>query len=265
MDLLRQYLEVAPHLTPHAAAGAVQSTIRHPDLQPSNVFVSKDLDITGIIDWQHSTILPLFLQAGIPSTLQNYGDDISEALIEPQVSADFDERDESEQLREVVLLRKRQLHYHYVMETKHLNTEHAEALLDPLSILRRKLFRRSSEPWEGDSSALHADLVQAVHLWPALSANDMQVKCPLTFSETEARGALHLATTMEAADAQMQSCLDVVGVGPESWVPHERYDEARQQAEQLKADTLEGAESPEERRQMADHWVLDDFDETDYM
>lgn len=243
----------------------MRPTVRHPHLQPNNVFVSKDLEITGVIDWQHCAILPLFLQAEIPSTLQNYGDDVYEALIEPKVSADFEGRDEVEQFREVVLLRKRQLHYHYVMETKHLNPEHAEALLDPLSILRRKLFRRSSEPWEGDSSALHADLVQAAYLWPKFTADSPQLKCPITYPETEAREALHLATIMESADTQMQDCLDVVGAGPEGWVPNEQYDDAVRQAQQLKSDTLEGAESEEERRHMSDHWVLDDFDEAEYM
>lgn len=53
--------------------------IRHPDLQLGNIIVtrlpdSKNLHVIGLIDWQHTSILPLFLLAGIPQQLQNYDD-----------------------------------------------------------------------------------------------------------------------------------------------------------------------------------------------
>jgi hypothetical protein len=70
---------------------------------------------------------------------------------------------------------------------------------------------------------------------------------------------------METADSQFQSCLEIVGVGPEGWVPTEQYAEARQREEKLKADTLEDAESEEERRQMVEHWIFSDSDETEYL
>jgi hypothetical protein len=48
-------------------------------------------------------------------------------------------------------------------------------------------------------------------------------------------------------------------------VPAEQDAEARQREEKLKADTLEDAESEEERRQMVEHWIFSDFDETEYL
>ncbi|KAF2718973.1 hypothetical protein K431DRAFT_340316 [Polychaeton citri CBS 116435] len=221
-----------PDLVPSNKANLAQPSIRHPDLQPNNVFVSRNLEIIGLIDWQHCTVVPLFLQAGIPGSLQDYGDSVSESLERPQLPANFDEQDEPEQLKQVLLLRKRQLHYTYLTETLSLNPAHGQVLMDHLSVLRRKLFRHASEPWEGDSSALHIDLVEL---------------------------------TRRRTDSQFQSCLELVGVGSEGWVPTEQYDDARQREQQLKADTLQEAESEQERRQICDHWIFDDIDETAYM
>ena len=49
--------------------------IRHPDLRPNNIIVSRSPDsslrIVNIIDWQHTSILPPFFLAGVPPKLQN--------------------------------------------------------------------------------------------------------------------------------------------------------------------------------------------------
>lgn len=46
---LLDYLKVAPHLIPKAEQLNVP-TVRHPDLSPSNIFISDSGDITSIID-----------------------------------------------------------------------------------------------------------------------------------------------------------------------------------------------------------------------
>lgn len=62
---LAQYMRIAHHLVPTDSA-LNQPVLRHPDLQPNNIFVSEDFSITGLIDWQHSVVLPTFLAAGMP-------------------------------------------------------------------------------------------------------------------------------------------------------------------------------------------------------
>jgi hypothetical protein len=269
MEYLNMYLQIAPDLVPKHDDNLTRPSIRHPDLQPNNVIVSPDLEVTGLIDWQHCAILPLFLQAGIPGSLQNYGDAVSESLETPRLPADFDEQDEAEQLKQVLVLRKRQLHYTYVKETTRLCPSHGKALVDHPCILRRKLFRHASEPWEGDSVALKTDSVELTKQWPTLVASTpyswQPNKCPIEFSTQEASEILRLAAAMEAADSTFQSCLEIVGVGPEGWVPAEQHAEARQREQKLKADTLEDAESDEERGQMVKHWIFGDFDETEYL
>lgn len=268
LENLKKYLLIASDLVPPETNGTTQPSIRHPDLQPNNVFVSKDLEITGLIDWQHCSVLPLFLQAGIPGSLQNYGDEVSESLMEPRLPHDFDVEDEAEQMKQVLLLRKRQLHYTYVKETLRLNQAHGEVLLDRSCILRRKLFHHASEPWEGDCLSLKADLVELSNQWSNLLlpvTGETHHKCPIEFSEKEVLECLSLISATEALDSQFQDCLEVVGVGNEGWVPNEQYDTARQRERQLREDTLSEAESEEERSQIRDHWIFDDFDETVYV
>jgi aminoglycoside phosphotransferase (APT) family kinase protein len=67
-DSLQKYLQVSKHLMPQVNSKLLRPIIRHPDLRPSNIFVSDDFEITSLIDWQSSVILPLCLQSGIQPT-----------------------------------------------------------------------------------------------------------------------------------------------------------------------------------------------------
>ncbi|KAJ6090409.1 kinase-like protein [Penicillium sp. IBT 16267x] len=111
---LENYLQIAPHLVPHKSPALRRPVIRHSDLQPNNIFVSDDLEVCGLIDWQHSVILPLFLQSGIPKSFQSYRDEISESLQTPSLPDNFDDLEEMEQYQQADIYRRRQLHYLYV-------------------------------------------------------------------------------------------------------------------------------------------------------
>jgi hypothetical protein len=271
VENLDKYLRVVPHLIPHDNNTLTRPTLRHPDLQPNNVFVSDDLSITGLIDWQHCRILPLFLQCGISNSLQNYGDSVSESLTPPDLPPNFDELSDSEQLQEAELLRRRQLHYFYVVMTERLNPTHYDALSYDFSILRRKLFDHASSPWAGDNVTLKADLIDLTKNWTDIvtphssTSDDASPPCPIAFSEDEVSECLRLHAAQVEADELLQTCRDAVGIGSEGWVPVELYDETKQRASKLKADALEAAESEEERQQLSEHWMFDDFDEEEYM
>ena len=88
--------------------------------------------------------------------------------------------------------------------------------------------------------------------------------CPISFSEDEVNECLRLNAEQIEADEQLQACRDVVGVGPEGWVPLEQYNETMERAIILKTDALEAAESEEERLTINENWIFDDFDEEEY-
>ncbi|KAH7082398.1 kinase-like domain-containing protein [Paraphoma chrysanthemicola] len=237
---LHKYLQAVPYITPNDDVALTRPTLRHPDLEPNNVFVSDDLSITGLIDWQHSAILPLFLQCGIPNSLQNYGDSSSESLTPPELPGNFDNLDENKQFEEVLLIRRRQLHYFYVATTAKLNTIHYDALTHEFSTLRRKA-------------------------WPNIIANDdSRPVCPISFSEDEVDDCVRLSVAQAEADKQLQACRDFIGIGPEGWVPVDQYEEVKQRESKLKADALEAAESEQERLMLQEHWMFADFDEDEY-
>jgi hypothetical protein len=192
-------------------------------------------------------------------------------LTTPELPPSFDELSDSEKFQEVLLLRRRQLHYFYVATTAKLNPAHYDVLTENFSTLRRKLFDHASYPWEGDSVTLKADLIQLTRNWTDVvtskssTSDNATIPCPIAFSEDEVTECLRLHTAHIEADEQLQACRDVIGIGTEGWVPVEQYDEIKQRESKLKADALEAAESEEERQKLIEHWIFDDFDEEEYL
>ncbi|KAJ5481517.1 hypothetical protein N7475_000329 [Penicillium sp. IBT 31633x] len=69
--LLTNYLKLAPYLDVPSGHRISRPTLRHPDFSPNNILVNTSNDVVGIIDWQHTVILPLCLCARIPDHFQN--------------------------------------------------------------------------------------------------------------------------------------------------------------------------------------------------
>ncbi|KAI5114954.1 hypothetical protein M0805_002672, partial [Coniferiporia weirii] len=209
------------------------------------------LHVVGLIDWQHTSILPLFLLTGIPQQLQNYDDIDSQSTTRPSLPEKLE------------LNRRRLVHYYYVENTKEHNELHYAALTDSMGALRRRLFCHASDPWEGEALALKVALIQATKNWETLTGGGPP--CPVVFDHDDVRETMKLDAEQKEADEVLEACRDVIDFGPEGWVPVEHYEEAMAISEKLKEDGLAAAESEEERAQVAAHWPLDDMDEEEYM
>ncbi|KAE8374444.1 kinase-like domain-containing protein [Aspergillus bertholletiae] len=264
---LENYLCVAPHLVPENIKFLCKPTIRHPDLQPSNILVSNDLKITGLIDWQHCSILPLFLQCGFPDSIQNYGDEVSESLETPRLPDDFDSLNDSNQSEQLEILRRRHIHYFYAWHSATLNSIHGIALDHDLSILKRKIFSHASEPWEGDNVSLKADLIYLAQNWGKLSSPSSGTSagvCPLEYPPDEASACLDLNAEQLESDEELQIFRNYVGVGPDGWVPSDRYHGSKERELKLKELALEAAKSEEDRVKISENWIFNDFNEEIY-
>lgn len=262
MQSLSEYLQIAEHLQPRELR-MNRPVIRHPDLQPNNIFVSESMDILGIIDWQHCAVLPLFLQAFIPKAFQNYGDIESEQLVKPQLPDDFDQLDSQQQDEARELLRRRQLHFFYVGKTLKSNVDHYDAMqLDHLA-LRQKLFQHAGAPWEGDNVTLKSDLIRATQVWQELVQTDggPVPDCPLTYSEAEIEHCLKLESQQKDADANLETACRGLDINVEGWVSLEGYDAAKRLSQEMKAQALRDAETDLERDELKNHWPFDDRDE----
>jgi len=85
------------------------------------------LHVVGLIDWQHTSILPLFLLTGIPQQLQNYDDIGSQSMTRPSLP-ELDDLDETQRSEEMELYRRRLVHYHYIKNTEKYNELYYAAL-----------------------------------------------------------------------------------------------------------------------------------------
>ena len=162
--------------------------IRHPDLQPNNVIVSTSpdsdhLEIAGLLDWQHTPILPQLLLAGIPGRLRNYNDPVSRALTPPSPPENVDKLDEYELTEAMELYHDRLVHFHYVKNTEEHNKLHHDVLSDPVCTFIRNLFNQAGAPWKAETNDLKALLIQATELWELFVGAG--VPCPVEFEPEE--------------------------------------------------------------------------------
>ena len=242
--------------------------IRHPDLQPSNVIVSKlpdsnQLKIVGLLDWQHASILPLFLLAGIPSRLQNYDDPVSQDLIPPSLPANMDELDQSEQSLEMGLYHCRLVHLHYVKNMEKYNKLHHDAFSDLVSMYLFRLFHQASAPWEGETHELKTKLIEVTETWETLMGEG--VPCPVAFEPEDLLKTEELSAKLQLADEIFEACRGMVGFETETWVSTENYERAIALAEILKLALLADIPEKEVRAKTEANWFLNDMNENDYM
>ncbi len=263
LNSLSDYLSIISCLVPDEEK-LNRHVIRHPDLSPQNIFISESGDITGIIDWQHCVVLPLFLQAKMPHHFQNYGDEYSENFQPPKLPANFETMTDDEKEKERELYRRRQLHFFYLGFTSHNNPIHFDAISSSSLILRNKLYESAGRPWDGDNTSLKANLIRCAAQWADVSSKSSPdcVECPLNYPHAEAEQCLELDTRQSAADASSQRLRDLVGVNIDGWVPLEGYEEALEKAATIKAQMLASAETREERREVEENWpFLDHVDQ----
>lgn len=258
---LKEYLKVSPCIVPDEQ-GLKRPTLRHPDLSPSNIFVSKEGEISGLIDWENTTTLPLFLQARIPEHFQNFGDEDSENFRQPQLPANFDSLSGEEKEAEEEVYRRRQLHFFYLGATSQNNRRHYDALFFDPEARRARLYQRARIPWEGDNISLKAQLIKTVQNWPSVRSKKA-VKCPINYSEDEIKECLALVAKQKEFDESMQVMHDRVGVSVDGWVSNDEYEATKQRAHEIKAQFMATAETEAERREFDKNWHFQDHEEVE--
>ncbi|RAK95537.1 phosphotransferase family protein [Aspergillus ibericus CBS 121593] len=243
---LESYLKIAPALLP-------SNELSRP---PNNIFVSDDLDIVGLIDWQHASVLPLFLASGIPKFFQNY-DDPESLHFRPPPRPDLEGMDEEEKADILHDFQRRHTHFFYLAFTQRFNEPHFRAMEHATNMLTRRIFNHASEPWEGNNIPLQADLVLLTKSWHEYSTDP----CPVSFSTTRADSIMHLQGLQEEVDLQLKQIRNVIGIGVDGWTPAEDYEAACARARQMKVDGLASLDTDHEREMTNRHWPFDDHNE----
>jgi hypothetical protein len=263
MQVLHDYLNLVPRLAPEQAELA-NPTIRHPDLSPSNILISSSGEITGLIDWQHTSVLPLFLQAKILKHFQNWGDEDSEDFRAPRLPENIDDLEESEKISALETYRKRQVHYFYVGYTERHNKTHFQAISKPHLVMVNKLYNTAARPWEGDNTSLKAEIIKVSrshHLDAILSRT--RKGFPFSYNEEEITQCLAIDEKQQEADARMQTLRDCFTTNMDGWVSSELYEQARARVQDMRQQMMDAADTDEERKEIEENWPFQDHIEVD--
>jgi hypothetical protein len=261
IESLQKLLQIAPHLVP-TSSELLKPTLRHPDLNPRNIFVDKDLKISSLIDWQHCSAVPLFLQAGVPDSFANFGDDESIQLKKPSLASNLSSLSEEDQTQAIELYRRRHLHFYYFGGAYKFNNIHYKALRLPSTALKQRLCFGASSPWQGNPIPLKVALIQAVQNWRTLTTESTEEtsQCPISFTEEEAAKCLQINGAQDHIDEKVSLLRDTIGIGEDGWVSTENYERAIAENKRLKDELLKDV-SDEERHLSLQHWPFDDHAE----
>lgn len=261
---LLQYLQLAQYLVPSCPELKLP-ILRHPDLQPNNIFVSKDFNITGLIDWQHSVVLPKFLATGMPRSFQNYDDEQSMSFVPPQLPEDFGSTNESERTRALEQFRRRHVHFFYLGFTQRMNEPHWRALEQTASLLKCRIFDNAGSPWEGLNTPLRVDIAQILQHWPSIVpayADGTVPTCPVVLDEQDVQDITALDKSLCEVDTEMERIKDFLGIASDGWTSNELFDDVQRKAQSIKEDGLASVDDDPWLRTMTEqHWPFDDYDE----
>ncbi|KAL4953784.1 kinase-like domain-containing protein [Aspergillus filifer] len=270
---LTEYVELSQYLGFSPRSPLYRHVFVHPDLQPSNILVSKSHEVIGLIGFQHSAVLPLGLAAGFPKPFYNPGDLLSDMLVHP--SSELPPNHESlsptalQEAREQY--RRQRIHFLYASFTRQMNPHYFEAIFDDLAIMHRKLFHLANTPWVGDSVSLKAELIDAINNWLPLTANDtpgntwrLSTPPSLNYSPTEINEIMHALNRQQAVDAEITAIRERLGVAEDGWVSNENYESALKGIRQLKEKMLADAKTREDRADIESHFLFQDFSESGF-
>lgn len=261
---LEEYIRLAPYLVP-SCAELNKPILRHPDLQPNNIFVSENFRVTGLIDWQHAVALPAFLAAGIPNSFQNWNDVESASFTPPKLPKDLSSMSEGQCAKAREQFRRRHAHFFYLGYTQRFNEPHWRVLEDSVNLMKSRIYNHAGAPWEGLNTPLQLDLIQVSQHWSRMAARDPDdtvPPCPISFAEQEKERIEALDESHCEVDSDMEILNNFIGISCDGWTTHERIAEAKELASQLKDEGLAAADGDTWLRQMNEqHWPHDDFDE----
>lgn len=215
-----------------------------------------------MIDWQHCSVLPLSLQAGVPKYFRNYGNEESERLTTLRLSDNLAELIEEEKVTAMEQWSKHHIQFYYLAALANLNKVHFRACMEDWSIFRSRIFQHAGKPWEGDSMTLKVDLIQVMQDWKKLvePVREELLPYPISYTEKAVEDCLRISARQRDADVWLRSIRDSLGITADGLTLTNNYDDTIQQTKLIKKKVLEDANDAE-RVHVQKHWPFDDFDE----
>ncbi|KAJ5952684.1 uncharacterized protein N7479_011097 [Penicillium vulpinum] len=136
-----------------------QPTLWHTDLHMGNIFVAEDdpANVTGFIDWQHTSISPLFLHVRWPVFLTP-PEDYQEGQVLPQLPSSFEDMDAEE--KEIALYNKEKATWTKAYEVATFLNDRKAWRAMQVPLLLKELFRHCGDTWDEGILPLRETLIE---------------------------------------------------------------------------------------------------------
>ncbi|KAK6810705.1 hypothetical protein RU639_013517 [Aspergillus parasiticus] len=213
-----------------------QPTLWHTDLHMGNIFVAPDDNarITSLIDFQSTSILPLFLQAQWPIFLkppQNY----VKGLVQPELPDNINQLDNDDKTLALQEWSQSKLAKGYEVATL-LENKRAYSAMDIPRVFR-ETFVRCSEISEVGAIPLRECLIEIQRNWLNLGFTG---NCPFSFNDEEINAHEREFAEYQAWDEAQQLALECLDTDAEGWIaPQLDISEKRRQNRELLAMYIE--------------------------
>ncbi|THH08777.1 hypothetical protein EW146_g8881 [Bondarzewia mesenterica] len=243
LSLLDQYAAVAPYLIPPEPALS-RPTLWHTDLHSGNIFVSKEglaegkINISAVIDWQHASISPLYLQACVPRFIE-YRNPMSlppgfQSVLLPD---DFDTLETETQTAIAAAVEAANRHQLYKAVSSAHNPEYYRALSFQTRELAVPPVLFSGSTWPRGFMLLREWLIRIFVHWNVLG--HVGVPCPIQFSDAEMNAHRTDADEWQELQDGLVLVRDHIGIEKDGRVSNEAYDDAIARNEALKNEYIE--------------------------
>jgi hypothetical protein len=235
------------------------------DLNPANIFVSDECEVSCIIDWQHTTLLPLLLAAGNPTLFDNPDPTPPKDYAAPSLPENYASLNPEEKSYADELHRRRMLFYLYMIFNGKDNKDHFSAMRTPVLAQRQHLIERAGKQWTGNTVTLNGALRRVVDGWGFLALEGHgKVECLVSFSAEESEAFYELEENWFKGNILVEHWKEQLdGMSGDGWVRSEVFEGAAEKNRQLKKTWIEMGDDDEDRACVEGFWPFDDREEVE--
>lgn len=210
---------------------AAAPTLFHADYHKRNIYVSEEdpTIITGIIDWQSTSIEPTFIYVGDDPDFATLPDD-------SPIQKSIPETEDTKKLKKDALICSQT--FDVCLKGYAPKFRAARDLDDRLF----RPFRYSHTSWRDSVAAVRQELIELSQHWAELG---LPGACP--YVPTEQDLVLHQAQYADLCDSLKlkDGVMHTLGVNSDGWVQEDRWDEVRTAHARLYQEWMETAEKAE--------------------
>ncbi|KAI0340144.1 hypothetical protein BDW22DRAFT_1360672 [Trametopsis cervina] len=245
IDLLEQLCVLMPYVVPPDIS---HSVLWHTDLHLANLFVeaTPQAELSAIIDWQSTSVAPLFMQASVPKFLLYKGEDV---IIDPgpvgpvlRIPIEDSPPEERPRLEKELKMARRCKIYQLSMERDSL--WHYAVHLYPFIDHVRGTTLRAARSWYEGAEYVRDCVYQIGFAWEEIAPD-----APLPIVMVKAEWDVHNEAYKRRVkyDARVQELARQMNIEMDGWVANDRYEEVRAMNARFMAewdDEVEGGPYP---------------------